>query len=1334
MAWAELLERDGELRLLETLVAQAADGDGRVGLIEGPPGIGKTTLITAARQLAAQAGMRGLSARGSPMERAFPFGVVRQLFESVLAADAGEHHEIFAGPAARVERLLSGEGEAAADGGGAFALYHGLYWLTANLSAAGSLALLVDDLHWCDSPSLAALEYLGRRLEGLPVLLVLASRAHEPGFDRSVLDALSREPAAREVSPRALSEAATAELVRARLSPAATDGFCRACHAASGGNPLLVAELSSALAAEGVTGQAEDVARVAEIGPEAVARAVRLRLARLSDEAQSLARAASVLGDGAPLEDAAALSRLDLPEAAAAATALAEADLLRPHETVAFVHPVVRAAVYARLGPFERRDAHARAVRLLAEAGRPAERIAAQVLRCPPAADSEAVGILRAAARRSMADGAARLAADYLLRALEEPPPAGQRPQVLSELGTAERPLDSPRAAGHLREALTLTEDPAQRAQIALGLGRALLGARRMGEAKTVLEEALADPSVDPAKMRSLETSLVVLGLYEPHLVPLARERLSRFDPGAPLTDLDSRILLAFAAYDQARTGTGKEVVTEQALRLVGDQVILAEDSHRAFAAVAGALLAADRLDEAQHLADDLTRAGAESGSVLLASSGVWLQANVLWRRGALADAEAYFSSAVDTAAAHGFITVSGWAGAQYATVLADRGDGQAAWEVLRRLGLDGPLADTVHLYEARLAAGLTRVERGQVREGIDELRAVGRRWEAIGVRNPDLAPWRPRLAQALLLLGEHDEARALAEEHAALARAWGAPRPLARALLVQGLTLGGEPGISLLRESVAVARASPGRLELALSLVELGAAERRANRRTGARELLEEGLALAHQCGARSLQDRALTELLAADARPRRPPASGRDTLTPSELRIADLAAVGQTNRQIAQRLFITQKTVEAHLARAFRKLHVDSRAQLPAALSRETGPGRAAGTPIQARQPRSLPLSPVRRVVRGKNPVGVVIAVRRGGYPQRLEQFVEVNPDHGRERAIPADIPGRGKLRLRGQAARLRPAGLDAVVSVEHVGDHGRGRHVLADGNGRRDVFGHVDHQPGIRAVGELVGDPPSAGPPGGLAGRVGDDRVAESIDRARPAEVDAHVDALGNQVTDGPQRVAVAGRARGRLPGFAVFSHAAGDGDADADNLGLLAGIDARRGLLADGTRAVGSGRRQADRISLVRPRRVVCPCRLVRRGEPGADQQSRARHGTGRGPDRPATPRRLDRRRPDRRRPDRRRLAVPGSRAGVGGCRRRRLTVPGGRAGHDRASGRARRTRTAVTRVLAWHAPPPRARRCCAGSRRRRRDQTPTRVLLVHQAAPQARSAGPKLRNR
>src|SRR5262249_46376656 len=156
---------------------------------------------------------------------------------------------------------------------------------------------------------------------------------------------------------------------------------------------------------------------------------------------------------------------------------------------------------------------------------------------------------------------------------------------------------------------------------------------------------------------------------------------------------------------------------------------------------------------------------------------------NVLYRRGRLADALAYWASGIEMATQHGFVTVTNWAGAAHALAIVDQGDGEAALDVLRGLYLDGPLPDTVHLYEARLARGRARIATGLLREGVEDLRDVGRRWELIGARNPDSAPWRAHLAEALLLLGEAEEARALAVEHLDLARAWGAAGPLARAL-----------------------------------------------------------------------------------------------------------------------------------------------------------------------------------------------------------------------------------------------------------------------------------------------------------------------------------------------------------------------------------------------------------------------------------------------------------------------------------------------------------------------------------------------------------------------
>ncbi len=207
------------------------------------------------------------------------------------------------------------------------------------------------------------------------------------------------------------------------------------------------------------------------------------------------------------------------------------------------------------------------------------------------------------------------------------------------------------------------------------------------------------------------------------------------------------------------------------------------------------------------------------------------MQGQVAYRRGDLADAEAYIASGIELGAGHGFDTVIAWGAASHVVVLVERGDVAAAAQVLARFRLDGPLPDTAHLWEARVARGRTLVESGQLPEGIAVLREVGRLMETIGSVNPDYAPWRAYLAPALLLTGEVEEARALAAEGLELARAWGAKPALARALRVHGLALGDDRAACGSRSRP---RASSGaRFELAQSLVELGAAERRANQRT---------------------------------------------------------------------------------------------------------------------------------------------------------------------------------------------------------------------------------------------------------------------------------------------------------------------------------------------------------------------------------------------------------------------------------------------------------------------------------------------------------------------
>jgi DNA-binding NarL/FixJ family response regulator len=193
--------------------------------------------------------------------------------------------------------------------------------------------------------------------------------------------------------------------------------------------------------------------------------------------------------------------------------------------------------------------------------------------------------------------------------------------------------------------------------------------------------------------------------------------------------------------------------------------------------------------------------------------------------------------------------------------------------------------------------------------------------------------------ALALALLGDHDGARATALAELDDVRAFGAARPLGVTLRAVGLVHGGTEGIDFLRASVQSLHATSAVLERAHSHLALGAGLRRAGRRSEACDELGIALDLASQCGARPAVARARDELHIAGARPRRDRRTGVDALTPIERKVADLAADGRTNREIAQSLYVSLKTVEGHLSHVYAKLAITRRADLPAALDEKQG-----------------------------------------------------------------------------------------------------------------------------------------------------------------------------------------------------------------------------------------------------------------------------------------------------------------------------------------------------------------------------------------------------------
>ena len=931
-AGSALLERDAELAAIAEHVAAAGSGGGRLVAIEGGAGMGKTRLAAEARAEAADAGFEVLAARGGELEQEFSFGVVRQLFEPLLAgASPADRAALLAGAAGLARPLFDAAPQAAADAGDtSFAMLHGLYWLTANLAQRGPVAVAVDDLHWADPPSLRWIAYLARRLEGLPILVVVASRPPEQGADPTLVTEVLANAAA-SVRPRPLGKEAIAELAAAAFDAAPDAAFVDACVRATGGNPLFLQALLDTLRRELDAPDAAAAPRALETGPETVSRSIALRLARLPAEATALVRAASVLGDGAHLRLVADLASLDVEVAARTATALVSWELLRREDPVEFVHPIVRTVVYDAVSADERTRAHRRAGELLVTSGAPAEQAAGHLVLTLPGGDPFVARVLRLAAQRSLAQGAPQAARAYLRRALDEPPAPAERAELLRALGVAELHVDAYAAAEHLEQAIELTEDPVRRAEIALEYFLAVEYVDRFDLGAVAIEAALAGLGAQKPELRQLlEAALLECTFWDPRLTHAGRERVAALRDENLGDGLGANAIRGLLALHEACLGESRERSVALAERALAEGLRLEAFIPNLSACMtltfAGELATARRLYAAAET--EVRRRGnvVDLLPILLLRAYNSLQAGDL--RAAeedLRSPELEFDQPGTTTASYrvGFLV----------DLLLERGDLADAERVLGSVRSDEQVHAGYRPFYL-LARGRFAAVTGDARNALAELTALAEYAESLDLRNPAYVPWRSCAALSLRLVGRDAEARRLAREELELARRWGAPRPVGIALRTTGLVDGGPAGEELLREAVAVLEQSPARLEHARALVDLGATLRRRNERSEAREHLRQGLELAYRCGATALVGRAQEELVTAGARPRRVMLSGVDALTASERRVARMAADGMSNREIAQSLFVTVKAVEVHLSNTYRKLAIGSRTQLAHAL----------------------------------------------------------------------------------------------------------------------------------------------------------------------------------------------------------------------------------------------------------------------------------------------------------------------------------------------------------------------------------------------------------------
>lgn len=928
-----LLDRRAEQTRLLGVLDRARGGRGSVAVVVGEAGIGKTSLLRQVSTAAADAGWLELTGRGSPLEGQYAFGVVRQLLAGRPGADgtgltpAGLDDDA-ADQLLAPHRRPPGTPEVAEE-----ELLHALYWWFVGLADDGPVLVRVDDLHWCDPPSMRTLAFLALRLERHRIALVLGTRppTDEPG--RAMLDGL-RAAGAEVVRPTSLTRASVASLVRTRLGePDPT--FVDACLATTSGNPMLLTELVQALGERSVRPTGEARALVEDIGPDAVRAHVAALLAGQPPGVRRLAESIAVAGPRLPAELALAVAGLTDDEGEPAVAALVDLQLIEGGDGLTYRHPLLAGTVYRSLTPDVRDRLHRRAAELLLERSRPCEQVAAHLLQVTPRGDPSRVAVLAEAALEARRRGALGSSAVYLRRALDEPPPAPARAEVARQLGTCEAYLqDWEGAERHLEEAVRAAHDDRGRALAAYSLARFLEVTRRTDQGAQVLAEAVRrlPPGAEPGLRARMLAELAGYGAEVVRRVDESVRAVEELDrvpsdvwPPAP------HVVLAHRALTAARGGApAAEVVELASAALAGD--LLAPDLSGLYTAVfalAGAGAHTESEAPLRRAAEWARRRGLAApeslGRSYLATIAVW--------RGDLVEAQAQLDRGWAASSGGRDHAAAPLLGCQL-EVHVERGRLAEAAELLAQVPLPADVAATSGGLRGLIGRARYHLAADDPAEALADLDLVGRLHSAWRAESLLTFPWRSLRAGALARLGRADEAVAAAEEELALARAFGAPRPLGTALLALAEldrprveVLAGEAADVLSRGDHRIARA---RARAVLGRCALARGDSAAGRR-----LLRQASQDATDAGADALQAEVARDLTKAGGRPPRPATRGVKALTPTEHRVAELLSQDLTNRQVARTLYVTEKTVEYHVTNILRKLGARSRHDLGRALA---------------------------------------------------------------------------------------------------------------------------------------------------------------------------------------------------------------------------------------------------------------------------------------------------------------------------------------------------------------------------------------------------------------
>ncbi|GAB2608830.1 LuxR family transcriptional regulator [Paractinoplanes abujensis] len=913
-----LVERNEALTRLDGLLADAAAGRGRVALVTGTVATGKSALLSALADRAADGGALAVTAIGSRAERDLPLALLSQLFhDAPLPPPERERamNLLFEGTRAAMVA------EDMADGHIDVQIVHGLCTILLDLAERHPIALLVDDVHHADRASLLCLSYLARRVRPAHLLVVFSrstfGRTEEPDWQNDLL----RPGHGVHIPLEALSGGGVRllaeELAGAEVAERLADRWYQLC----GGNPLLL----KALVADHRQAVAETGAEPDEpVVGEAYAAAVMNCLRQAEPRLLEVARGVAVLADPESLDQ---LTSIDPEHAQQAVRSLTAAGLL---SMGAFRHPAARAAVLADVGPEQRAELHRRAAVLAYDRGASTREVAEHLVHASDVTQTWGVTVLEDAARQALRDGRVEAAVSYLKLAWKACTDDKHRVRIMTTLVRAEWRINPSTSAGYLPELSGALEKGVLRGSDALVLAKALLWHGQFGEAEHVLDhlgaragELDADTSAELAATRPW-----LRCTYAPFVAHLPKST-------TPVSTVSaSRRFAAARTLASVISSTPGPDVSETVERILRGSRL----DEMSLDTVESALLAltyAGHADRAAGWCDMFVEEAYTRRAPSRQARLAVVRAEVAVRTGNLPGAARYARTALEIMPPASWGVAIGHPLSLLIIASLAMGDFDDVREQL-----DQPVPEAMfqtryglHYLQARGRYSLATDHLGLA---LRDFQRCGDLMAAWGVDAPGLVAWRSDAAETYLRMGRPGQARRLAEEQLnrctkEMPRAQG----VGLRLLAATGQLRHRP--MLLRQAADLLQNSGDLYELSRTLVDLAQAYHALGESRRAGMIGHRARTLAEQCEATPLR-RALSqdEELDTTGDPAAPEVAGGAVamLSDAERRVAALAAVGYTNREIADKLYITTSTVEQHLTRTYRKLNVTRRSDLPANL----------------------------------------------------------------------------------------------------------------------------------------------------------------------------------------------------------------------------------------------------------------------------------------------------------------------------------------------------------------------------------------------------------------